>query len=441
MRSDTREAWVWNWLPGLSGPVLCGRFQWAAVPGGARTGRFVYARSYLDHAGALPLDPVLLPLRDAEFKTADLGGIFGVLRDAGPDTWGRLLIDRLHGSQDDLGYLVRAQGERTGSIDFSEARDVPPLAPQALTGMDQLVQASRAIRSVEAGAEIPEDLLKVLALGTPSGGARPKFSLRLDGRVWLAKFPASADPSHLPSVPIQECAALDLAARCGIQVPEHRLVDIDGVPVLLVARFDRVGATRLPYASARSVLWSNPEVQRYSFMGSYNNLARQLARWIREPGADRRSLYTRIAFNAATGNFDDHDLNHGVLFDPATKSYRLSPMFDPVAVSPRVGRDLAMGFGEDGQHISLENLLSRPGDFGLDRAHAQDIVQQVAGTVADHWQNHLRSLGAREVQIAALAQRFAFAREVRTDPAQNDRAPVDIDSEPDGELDSGMSMR
>lgn len=411
MPSDLREAWVWNWLPGLESPVLCGRFQWANAPGGKRVGRFVYTRDYLAGSGALALDPVLLPLRDAEFTTTDLNGIFNALRDAGPDNWGRLLIDRLHGPQDDLGYLVRAQGERTGSIDFSQARDEAPPAPHALSGLEQLAQAARAVRNVESGGELPPELLRVLALGTPSGGARPKFSLRLDGRTWIAKFPSSHDPAHLPPVPIQECAALDLADRCNIVVPDHRIEMVEGTPVLLVARFDRQGFTRLAYASARTVLWSDPAVQRFSYMGSYNNLAQQFGRWITNPTRDRRALYERVVFNAITGNFDDHDLNHGLLFDPDKQSYGLSPLFDPVAVGHLTASNLAMGFGDDGAQVSLDNLLSRTDDFGLSAQDAREIIAVMSHTVAAHWQDHLRERGAQDAHIQSLAPRFAFAVE------------------------------
>lgn len=412
MPSDIREAWVWNWLPGRQSPVLCGRFRWVSVPGGKRVGYFVYTRDYLNELGAIALDPVLLPLRDAEFSTTHLNGIFSALLDAGPDSWGRRVIERVHGAQDELGYLIRAQGERTGSIDFSEARDVAPPAPIALSGLEQLEQAARAIRNVESGEQISPEVLQVLALGAPSGGARPKFSLRLDGKTWIAKFASRHDPEHLPAVPLQESSALHLAECCGIGVPDQRIEMVDGSPVLLVERFDRRGTARLSYASARTVLWSEPAVQQYSYMGSYNNLARQLGRWITTPEQDRKALYRRIVFNAVTGNFDDHDLNHGLLFEPERKTYALSPLFDPVAVGALTARELAMGFGEEGAKVNLGNLLSRTGDFGLDRAEARDIVAAVADTVASHWRNGLRALEIPEERIQALAPRFGFAEEV-----------------------------
>ena len=415
MPSEPEELWVWNTLSGEPVPVLCGRFQWAATPGGiggSGVGRFVYARAYLDRSNARPIDPVLLPLRDAEFTTTTLGGIFSALHDAGPDSWGRFLIERLYGPQTELGYLLFAAGERTGTLDFSTGRETVPAAPCVLNGIDELAQAVRAANAAEEGREIPEEFAHLLVCGTSNGGARPKFTLLHEGKLWIAKLPSRKDSLQHPSMPLRECAALDLAVRCRIEVPEHHLIEAGGVPVLLVRRFDRRGRERLPYASARTVAWSNPEVMRYSYMASYLGISRELARWIRNPAADRRSLYERIIFNAATGNGDDHDANHGLVLDRPEYGYRLAPLFDPVAGTDLPAKDLAMAFGEDGRRISRANLLSRPAQFGLDRKHAEDVLKRIGTIVAQSWRETLLTLGADPRQIDRLASWFDFADEL-----------------------------
>ena len=415
MRSEHEELWVWNTLRGEPTPVLCGRFQWTATPGapaGTGVGRFVYARTYLDRSDARPVDPVLLPLRDAEFTTTTLGGIFSALHDAGPDSWGRFLIERLYGPQSELGYLLRAAGERTGTLDFSKARDTPPPEPRVLNGLGELAQAARAVRVAEGDGEIPQKWVQLLACGTSNGGARPKFTLLHEGELWIAKLPSRKDSRQYPSIPLRECAALDLAARCGIEVPQHHLVDVSGVPALLVRRFDRRGRERLPYASARTVAWSNPEVMRYSYMASYTGISQELARWIRTPAEDRRSLYERIVFNAATGNGDDHDANHGLVLDRPEYGYRLAPLFDPVASIDLPAKDLAMAFGDDGRRISRQNLLSRTRQFGLDRQHAEHLLKRIGTTVAQCWRETLLALGADARQVDRLASWFDFADEL-----------------------------
>ena len=415
MPSEYTELWVWNTLPNEPTPALCGRFQWTATPGaaaGSGVGRFVYARAYLDRSDARPIDPVLLPLRDAEFTTTALGGIFSALHDAGPDSWGRFLIERLHGPQSELGYLLLAAGERAGTLDFSAARETLPSAPCVLNGIDELAQAARAARVAEGGGEIPQQFLQLLACGTSNGGARPKFTIRHEGELWIAKLPARQDSLQYPSMPLRESAALDLAARCGIEVPQHHLVDAGGVPALLVRRFDRRGRERLPYASARTVAWSNPDAMRYSYMASYTGISQELARWVRNPAEDRRSLYERIVFNAATGNGDDHDANHGLVLDRSEYGYRLAPMFDPVASTDLPAKDLAMAFGEDGRRISRRNLLSRPGHFGLERQQAEGLLSRIGTTVAQGWRETMLNLGAEPRQVDRLAAWYHFAAEL-----------------------------
>lgn len=415
MPSEHEELWVWNTLPGEPTAVLCGRFQWAATPGsaaGAGIGRFVYARTYLDRADARPIDPVLLPLRDVEFTTTALGGIFSAFHDAGPDSWGRFLIERLYGPQTELGYLLHASGERTGTLEFSSGRDMLPPAPHVLNDIDELSQAARVVRAAEAGGEIPPELVQFLVCGTSNGGARPKFTLLYKGELWIAKLPSRKDSLHVPSMPLRECAALDLATRCAIEVPEHHLVDAGGVPALLVRRFDRRARERLPYASARTVAWSNPEVMRYNYMASYTGISQELARWIRNPVEDRRSLYQRIVLNAATRNGDDHDANHGLVLDRTEHGYRLAPLFDPVAATDVPAKDLAMAFGDEGRRISRPNLLSRPGHFGLDRAQAEGVLERIGTTVAQCWRETLHALGADSQQTDRLASWFDFAHEL-----------------------------
>lgn len=414
MPSEHEELWVWNSLAGgaSSEPVLCGRFQWTAIPGGTSLGRFVYARAYLERALASPIDPVVLPLKDSEFTTTALGGIFSALHDAAPDSWGRHLIERLYGPQNELGFLLRAAGERSGTLEFSAARDVAPERRRALADLDELAQAARLVRSAEKGGEIPKALAHLLACGTSNGGARPKFAVWHRGELWLAKLPSGTDSMDLPSMPLRECAALTLAARCGIEVPEHRLIDAGGIPALLVRRFDRRGQERFACASARTVAWSNPEVMRYSYMPSYPVVSRELGRWIRNPEKDRLALYERIVFNAVTGNGDDHDANHALVLDRPEYGYRLAPLFDPVPSSAIPARELAMAFGDDGRRISTQNLLSRSRSFGLEHEQATAILTRIGATVAGDWRAPLRDLGAPREQIDRLAPFFVFAREL-----------------------------
>ena len=93
----TNECFVYIQMPGTLDVVTCGRFSYVTTREGGGVGRFVYGRSYRARADAVPLDPFHLPIVPTVLETAKLGGIFGALRDASPDAWGRRVIERIPG--------------------------------------------------------------------------------------------------------------------------------------------------------------------------------------------------------------------------------------------------------------------------------------------------------------------------------------------------------
>ena len=69
--------------------VPCGIFGREPTSGGDWLGRFAYARSYLERDGAVPIDPLQLPLGPEEYATTLRQGFPGAIRDGMPDFWGR----------------------------------------------------------------------------------------------------------------------------------------------------------------------------------------------------------------------------------------------------------------------------------------------------------------------------------------------------------------
>src|SRR5436190_833986 len=102
------ECFVYITLPGATEPVTRGRFALSVNRLGVPEGRFVYGRSYLARADAVPIDPVELRLGERTSTTNALNGVFGALRDASPDHWGRRVIQRHLGQPQpgELAYLL-----------------------------------------------------------------------------------------------------------------------------------------------------------------------------------------------------------------------------------------------------------------------------------------------------------------------------------------------
>ena len=72
-------------LPGQVQAVTAGKFVLEANRSDAPLGRFVYAKSYLARSNRVAIDPVKLKLTTATLETVRLKGVFGAIRDAGPD--------------------------------------------------------------------------------------------------------------------------------------------------------------------------------------------------------------------------------------------------------------------------------------------------------------------------------------------------------------------
>jgi len=113
----TSECFVYITLPGETEFVTAGRFQCNIDRHGIATGRFVYGKSYLSWENAVPIEPSGLKLTNRTYETRLLKGIFGALRDASPDHWGRRIIERHFGSPgpDELDYLLYSPDDRAGA--------------------------------------------------------------------------------------------------------------------------------------------------------------------------------------------------------------------------------------------------------------------------------------------------------------------------------------
>ncbi len=119
-RTSSNECFVYITLPGDVSAVTAGRFVLTKNTRGDALGWFVYRAKYLDSPGAVEIDPVELKLSKHTYETARLKGIFGGLRDAGPDYWGRRVIERHSGKAQlgELDYLLQSPDDRAGALGF-----------------------------------------------------------------------------------------------------------------------------------------------------------------------------------------------------------------------------------------------------------------------------------------------------------------------------------
>ncbi len=416
MTSDLQpsECYVYITLPGQTKPVTAGRYTLSENRQGVPTGRFVYGKSYLARPDAAALDPVELKLGDHIYETAAMGGMFGALRDAGPDHWGRRVIERHAGKPQlsELDYLLYAPDDRAGALGFGLNREPP--APRRtfnrtldLEKLQAIADAIIKDEELPVGAA-PEQIEDLMLIGTSMGGARPKAVVEDKSGLWLAKFNRPDDKWNNARV---EHAMLTLARTCGLNAAESRVIEAGRRDVLLVRRFDREknpdGYLRARMVSALTLLRAD-DTYRSRDKWSYVLLAEELRRASAKPQQDAAELFRRMCFNALISNIDDHPRNHALI--AWDKDWRLSPAYDltpsvPVSIERR---DLAMACGDEGRHAGAANLLSQCARFLLPQGEAELIINEMEQCVRSNWYSEARKAGVSERDCKTIEGAFAY---------------------------------
>lgn len=412
----TSEAFVYLMLPGTTEFVAAGRFVLATDRSGVPFGRFVYGRSYLARSGAVPIDPIELPLSDRTYRTERLKGVFGALRDSGPDYWGRRVIEKYAGigQLGELDYLLHSPDDRAGALGFGIQRDPPaPSRTYNRTADLERVQTLADQLIAQETADVPPPVLTqvqdLLLLGTSMGGARPKAVVEDDGHLWVAKLNRKDDPINFARV---EHAMLVLGRECGIATAESRIAQLGGRDALLVKRFDRTPAEAGGYQRARMLsaltLLRAGDSHQDRDRWSYVLLVEELRRISREPMEDAAELFRRMTFNALISNTDDHPRNHAVV--AADQDFRLSPAYDlvPFQHVSLERRDLALAVGDHGRYANATNLLSQAPRFLLQREEAARIVDQMEACVRTRWHALARREGVSEPDCARISSSFVY---------------------------------
>lgn len=409
MPISKERAYVYLQLPGSLEIVTAGFFEQedrAGVP----LGVFVYNPAYLSRSDAVPLDPFELPLRQGRFETVKLNGIFGALRDASPDAWGRRIIERTLDRFDlsEVDYLLNSPEDRVGALSFGRGKTYPPPAARfnKVLELDKLLEFARAVEEDEV--ELPAQVQELIQPGTSLGGARPKNVVEDDEGLWIAKFPEKNDRWNNARV---ESAMLNLARECGLRTSDARVVSVAGGDVLLVRRFDRVkvkgGYHRHRFVSALTILDAGENLGDRA-RWSYLLLADELRRRSHRVAEDLRELFCRVVFNSLIANTDDHPRNHGLI--APGRDFELAPAYDltPNPMTSLERRDLALIAGRFNRYANRENLLSECARFRLTTEEANGLVDRVKSTVSTRWHPVMRAMGVTVSECKLLARAFDY---------------------------------
>lgn len=397
-------------------PILMGSLYVNVIKGG-ETYSFEYDKDWLKKTGlALTLDPEIMPYSGRQYPTGK--NIFGLFADASPDRWGRVLMnkrERILAEKEcrkpsklyDSDYLLGVYDEtRMGGIRFKANLEGPFLSDDKETAappwatLRTLEEASRNFENDETGLT-ERWLNQLIKPGSSLGGARPKATVvDTKDQLWIAKFPSKNDENDTGA---WEMVAHDLAALCGLNVPEAKLEKFSPLgSTFLIKRFDRLGSKRVHFASAMTLLGKTDGASAADG-SSYLDIAAFIKSYGAQPKMDLIELWRRIVFNMAVTNTDDHLRNHAfVLTD---KGWILSPVYDVNPVP--YGDELSLNVDEEDNCISIDLAVQTAVRFGISKSDAEAEAEDILKTVRDNWEKTAAEYGLTRRQIEEMRPAFS----------------------------------
>jgi serine/threonine-protein kinase HipA len=411
----TLEVWA-DWI-GLEQPQRLGTLS-ASPARGKEIFSFEYDEGWLQSGEAQNLDPALRFFTGPQYPSADKRN-FGLFLDSAPDRWGRFLMDRREAqiardagrprqSLRESDYLLGVfDAHRMGALRFRLSLDGPFLddnsayASPPWTSLRELEQASLELErpGSEKDPHHRQWLRMLIAPGGSLGGARPKAGVvGPEGHLWIAKFPSRGDTTDWGG---WEFVVHTLAQQAGISISEAQVRAFQPHRhTFLTKRFDRIGAGRIHFASALTLL-GRTDGDDASHGASYLELAELLMKQGAQPEADLEQLWRRIVFSICVSNADDHLRNHGFLLTP--QGWALSPAYDLNPDPYADGLKLNISEADNAQDLSL--ALEVADYFRVKGNRARAIVEDVTAAVRP-WRTAAQSMGISSDEIAQMEPAF-----------------------------------
>lgn len=338
---------------------------------------FEYDKSWI--ADGFSISPLELPLKPGVFiaKPQPFYGNFGIFEDSLPDGYGRYLLHKAllrKGVNDsDLSSLDRLAiiGDNgMGALTYSPSINIEPKEP--VTDFDRLQQT--ALEVLEEQQDSDAGLL--LYNSGNSGGARPKAVFSDSEGHWIIKFRHTYDPTDKG---LQEYRYNEIAQKCGIIVPDFRLVN---GRYFASRRFDIDSeGNRLHTATAGGLLCIS---LREPFMDYSNLLA--LTGYLTQNREDVEQMYRRMLFNYLTDNKDDHCKNFSfyVAKDSDTKAWqwRLAPAYDLTLCTEGYNGEHATSVNGTGQP-RLSDFIAVGTKIKLPEPRCREIIDEVNSCCRD----------------------------------------------------------
>jgi serine/threonine-protein kinase HipA len=405
-----------DWID-LGGTMLMGTLQAEQVRG-KEVFSFSYTKEWLEKGPALVIDPDLGLYSGPQYSRDDKPN-FGLFMDSSPDRWGRVLMERREAfaarqekrrskplmesdfllgvfDQYRMGGLRFKLSEEGPFLDANEAMAAPPM-----TSLRTLEEASLQLENDDAmeNPEFAKWLNLLISPGSSLGGARPKASvIDPNGELWIAKFPSRKDDRDIGG---WETVVNELAIESGLSVAEGKARRFtQDYHTFLTKRFDRIGNSRIHFASAMTLLGQTDGADGTAGV-SYLHMAEYIMRFGAQPYTDLEELWRRIVFNICVSNSDDHLRNHGFLLTP--EGWMLSPAFDINPIPLSTG--LSLNISEQSNDLDLDLAREVAEKFRVNKEKRETIINKVTKAVS-HWKEVAGRIGISRNDMLSMESAF-----------------------------------
>jgi serine/threonine-protein kinase HipA len=366
IRMEWRAEGIERW--GLGSPALS-----VALPVGTPTGpRDTRGLYFFEN---------LLPEGPALARMATLAGVrpvdtYGILAAFGRDCAGAVMLlpdTEQAGTQGRGGYTPMTQADLRqvlGDLDSA------PLAAASERGFRPSLPGFQRKALLGRAADWTWQL--------PYGDAPSTWILKPDGPHAMAA---------------NEATCMQLAAACALDAAQTELLDVAGLPVLAIRRYDRLEALggALParlHQEDGCQATATPPGMKYEQQGG--PALRDLADLLRNYGdpTDVTRLLRRTTFNMAVGNADAHAKNFSILHDTDNPTISLAPLYDvlstialqltdtagqPMQADTHLGQ--RVGGQADIRKVTAASIVDEAVTWGIRRRTASSVVAETLDRV------------------------------------------------------------
>jgi len=389
-------------------PILVGKLAFHD-----RVAQFAYEPDFLTLG--LELSPFALQphVQLQQAKPTPFNGLHGLFADSLPDGWGMFLMDKTfvqNGISDEIInpiYRLAFIGDRAmGALSYA-----PDEGVKYQTNSTALLDISAlANESVQLYTGEVENVLNELSIdGTPSGGARPKILLGVNGEQsisgasdlpegyehWLVKFPTGTSAEKKSEGAI-EFVYSNLAKTSGIDFTATKLVaGKNDNAYFMTKRFDRTkGNGRVHIHTLAGLLYTDFRVADCEYETLF-----KLCYSLTKSHEEVAQLFKRMLFNIIAGNRDDHTKNFSFMMS-GSGEWKNTPAYD-LTFNKGINGWHSLGINGQGRDITFDCLRPLIKIASLKKTAVIQMIDEVCDSLIC-WEYDARQFNIPNTQILEI---------------------------------------